>query len=1294
MALSTLGQRQTGRRPWDAWFAFKTLVLLTLTCWISASDAATLPAQSLQRRAQIGGGVDLRVLPIGDSITFGAKSSKEDGYRKSLYNKLAARGNNVDFVGFVTSGTGVDNDHEGHRGFLIDGISGASDVGIYAAPNIALLHAGTNDMYHDSDVGNAPTRLKNLINKIFDHSSDAVVLVCQIIPSTTASYQTRINNFNAKIPDLVSSFVEAGKKVMMVSMNEVVSTSDLADNLHPNDGGYEKMADAYYAAIEAADSKDWISKPGKAQTAPDSTSPDKCQATPSWYYTGQIADGAKVATTDGDFKSSWVKRGVIAEGACPRAQLHFMDLDGDGLKDYACVDPDTGAVNVHLNIPDSDGKSSGKWNNLGKIATGKKGRDGYGVLFADLNGDGRDDYIYVDPDDGEVYAWINQLETDGVWQWQSLGRIAGGIGATNETVQMVDVDGDGRDDFCLVNQKTGEVTAWLNTGADIMPDYYKLGIIATGSSVSKGDTVRLGDLTGEGRADYMIVGSGGKVNALINRLQETTLVPRWLEAFTFAEGPDGAEQEEVRLVDMTGDGKLDYVLVEKKTGKVTLWENLGTGGKYQPGEGVVLCDLDGDGTSDYFWLDHNGRGWGYLNVGKGTNAWNNLGQIANGPVRDRSLLRMGVLTHSKRADYIMVEEDTGRALWWQNLGPDSGWGWASRGEAAAGPWKTIENTYGWKFRGRNVRFADLDGDGFDDYLYVNDQGAVVMWKNLGTNPISWGLPHLVADGVGVLARQVQFADTDGDGLLDYVVVGSVTGRSRSWHNLGFRDDGSIRWNTPLSFADGTGPGFAIRITEMTGDKRADYVSIDPDNGRINLWHNRCWPIDQPVPGDGGDDGGSDDGGHDGGNEDDDYDAEKLEVCDQSYKSLDDIVDDADKIPDHCVALYILPILKGIATKALDQYNDILDDGYDKKFDIYAEAVAKQAGGSVRQFISDHGDDHLNCKIVEAVSCKRICEYKDGDGAKKCQWSTIEQCDEISGPYVGSGYGPLEYINTTQSCPPDMSKRGIGDRDEQTIYWSLSKDKADKFYIALLDGTGIGEEDIDWNDNHAPEYTPDKTCDPAFVDKVPEECYYKGWWFNEPNAWGYKTSDVTDPKDVVSKALSKLKGIDVEIDIAITRIKLVQWEKPNELVDALSIPILMVQQAVKAMEKVKETAEAIIEAERKETIALFLGAIFFIVPLAGEALAAAGLATLGRYIALIGESAGVGQGIYEIANDPDSLPLAIFDLVLGGAGIRDAAKVGKAAKYRNEFRPKDGMLGDAVKGDLDKISKVNKDLCSK
>ncbi len=89
----------------------------------------------------------------------------------------------------------------------------------------------------------------------------------------------------------------------------------------------------------------------------------------------------------------------------------------------------------------------------------------------------------------------------------------------------------------------------------------------------------------------MTVGVDGKVHGSTNRLQpEAGLVPRWLEPLVFAEGPSGAERDDVRLVDLTGDGKVDYLLVDKKTGKVELWENTGKGGKYQKGEGVFLCD--------------------------------------------------------------------------------------------------------------------------------------------------------------------------------------------------------------------------------------------------------------------------------------------------------------------------------------------------------------------------------------------------------------------------------------------------------------------------------------------------------------------------------------------------------------------------------------------------------------------------------------------------------------------------------------------------------------------------------
>ncbi|KAL3440143.1 hypothetical protein BJX65DRAFT_315088 [Aspergillus insuetus] len=100
-------------------------------------------------RSDRWGGVELRVLPIGDSITWGAQSSDENGYRSHLFNSLQSRGNDVDFVGAMTSGTMADNQHEGYRGPTIDQIEDLSSLGVYAAPDIVLLHAGTRGNGHD-----------------------------------------------------------------------------------------------------------------------------------------------------------------------------------------------------------------------------------------------------------------------------------------------------------------------------------------------------------------------------------------------------------------------------------------------------------------------------------------------------------------------------------------------------------------------------------------------------------------------------------------------------------------------------------------------------------------------------------------------------------------------------------------------------------------------------------------------------------------------------------------------------------------------------------------------------------------------------------------------------------------------------------------------------------------------------------------------------------------------------------------------------------------------------------------
>ncbi|EGY22194.1 FG-GAP repeat domain-containing protein [Verticillium dahliae VdLs.17] len=219
---------------------------------------------NVQARTQIANGVELQVLPIGDSITFGVQSTHGIGYRGELHDLLVQRGNKVNFVGGLATGSMADNSHEGHRAFVIDQISNSSTVGLHAAANIVLLHAGTKDMRNEVDPLNGPMRLKSLIDIIFENSPEAVVFVCQIIPAGHNKYRDalpRIDTFNAAIPDLVSGFSSSGKKVVVVPMNKAVSTKDLADNLYQNDIGYIKMANEYYAAIKEADARDWISAP-------------------------------------------------------------------------------------------------------------------------------------------------------------------------------------------------------------------------------------------------------------------------------------------------------------------------------------------------------------------------------------------------------------------------------------------------------------------------------------------------------------------------------------------------------------------------------------------------------------------------------------------------------------------------------------------------------------------------------------------------------------------------------------------------------------------------------------------------------------------------------------------------------------------------------------------------------------------------------------------------------------------------------------------------------------------------
>jgi lysophospholipase L1-like esterase len=270
--------------------------------WTTALAATVLAAAAAlagvgTANAESNGGV--RVMPLGDSITDGL--TVPGGYRIDLWQKLVAGGYRVDFVGSLSNGPSSlgDHDHEGHSGWTIAQI----DANIVRwlqtfNPRTVLLHIGTNDMFSAS--AGAPQRLSTLLDHVTATAPDAEVFVSTIIPLNGADSQVR--TYNAAIPGIVQSKANAGRHVHLVDMFPALTLADLADGVHPNAGGYSKMATVWFNALRPVPGS--IGDPGGTSPSQTTTSspPGNSSCTATYTMTGQWAGGfqASVRVTAGD----------------------------------------------------------------------------------------------------------------------------------------------------------------------------------------------------------------------------------------------------------------------------------------------------------------------------------------------------------------------------------------------------------------------------------------------------------------------------------------------------------------------------------------------------------------------------------------------------------------------------------------------------------------------------------------------------------------------------------------------------------------------------------------------------------------------------------------------------------------------------------------------------------------------------------------------------------------------------------------------------------------------------------
>ena len=204
----------------------------------------------------------LKIMPLGDSITYGQGWDPHGGYRAVLREKLVAAGYSVDYVGTQTGNRGTlsesgDIQHEGHPGYGVNQIATALPgwSAMVDGPNVILLLIGTNNC--NTDHSTVMVWLGELLDEIKRIQPSAHV-VCGTIPpflngSEVGSNNVWVEDHNTLVRAEVARRAGNGDRISLADIYPVVSpTEGMNDDRHPNEAGYRAMAQVWFDAIEAA----------------------------------------------------------------------------------------------------------------------------------------------------------------------------------------------------------------------------------------------------------------------------------------------------------------------------------------------------------------------------------------------------------------------------------------------------------------------------------------------------------------------------------------------------------------------------------------------------------------------------------------------------------------------------------------------------------------------------------------------------------------------------------------------------------------------------------------------------------------------------------------------------------------------------------------------------------------------------------------------------------------------------------------------------------------------------------
>ncbi|MBN1208925.1 MAG: VCBS repeat-containing protein [Myxococcaceae bacterium] len=361
-----------------------------------------------------------------------------------------------------------------------------------------------------------------------------------------------------------------------------------------------------------------------------------------------------------------------------------------------------------------------------------QGTRAYGVGYAgksewmvDATGDGRPDYVYNRDASRELRvlpATATGFGAERLWATRAYG-----VGYGGRSEWLADVNGDGRVDYVYNRDGTRELRVLLSTGTGFAAEQ-GWGSRSYGAGYD-GRSEWLADVNGDGRADHVY--SRDATRELRVRLSTGAgfgADTRWGERL-YAVGYAGGSEW---LVDVSGDGRADYVYNRDGTREMRVLSSSGgafgtdllwrerTHGVGYTGESQWWADVTGDGRADYLYnRDGTQELWGMKSTGTGFEPDGKWGERKHG---------IGFAGRSEW--FVDVDGDLKADHLYNRDGTREYWAMRSTGSAFEGDLLWGVRAWGVGYSGNSEWLVDVDGDGRVDQLNNRDGGRE-LWGMTG-----------------------------------------------------------------------------------------------------------------------------------------------------------------------------------------------------------------------------------------------------------------------------------------------------------------------------------------------------------------------------------------------------------------------------------------------------------------------------------------------------------------------------------------------------------------------------------